>query len=452
GIELWENGRLGYHPDTNPAPATVTLTINHLTQHIAEEELAASCREYEAKAGTVTVLDVRSGEVLAMASWPTYDPNTPAVSLDTASRANLRNRTITDMFEPGSIFKIFIAAALIERQALDPNRHYFCAGSITRAGRTIMCTHNHGDQTFADVLANSCNVGMVEAVEGIKPEDLYKVLRDFGFGLPTAVELPGEAGGMLHRPAQWSGQSRHSLSFGYEVAVTPMQMACAAAAIANGGMLLQPHLVRTVTTRDGTVLYRGARHEVRRVVSYQTTRTLLQMMRGVIERGTGKSAAIAGFSVAGKTGTARLPNHETGGYYEGRYIGSFIGVAPADDPRLAILVSITDPNAAKGYYGAMVAGPVFQRVAKRILAQLGINPLTTLDQQLKPVTGPRRETKYDQQPGIMPDLKGLSLAEVTRLLGSDFPRARLEGSGLVVEQRPAPGASRWDGELYVRLQ
>lgn len=450
GMEKWANEYLRYDPETNPVTAQVTLTINHLTQHIAEEELAYSCDTFAAKSGTVVVLDVRSGEIIALASWPTYDLNHAADYLDTANRSRLRNRAITDVFEPGSIFKIFIAAALVERGAIDMQRHYFCSGSITRAGRTVQCTHNHGDQTFADVLANSCNVGMIEAIEGIKPEELYSILRDFGFGLSSGLELGGEVGGSLYRPSQWSGQSRHSLAFGYEVAVTPMQMAAAALAIADGGLLLRPRLVRSITARDGTVLYQGGRHEVRRVVSYQTTRTLLQMMRGVVERGTGRSAAIAGFSVAGKTGTARLPNHETGGYYDNRWIGSFIGVAPADDPRLAILVAITDPTRG-GYYGAQVAAPVFARVARRVLDQLGISPLSaTLD--LGQVAGAVRQTRYDRQPGIMPDLKGLTLAEVITLLGADFPRARLDGSGLVVEQRPAPGASRWEGELYVRLE
>ncbi len=450
GMELWGDRWLRYHAEDNPEPARVTLTIDHLTQHIATEELGSSCEKYGARGGTVVVLDVRSGDVLAMASWPTFDPNRYGDYLDTASRPRLRNRTITDVFEPGSIFKIFDAAALLEKRAVDLNRRFFCPGYISRAGRTIHCVHNHGDQTFADVLANSCNVGMVEAIDGIQPRDLYAVLRDFGFGLPTGIELRGEVGGALYRPERWSGQSRHSLAIGYEIMVTPLQMATAAAAIANGGVLLRPRLVRAVTTRDGTVLHRGQRQEVRRVVSYGTTRTLLRMMRGVVERGSGRAAAVNGFSVAGKTGTARLPNLETGGYYDNRWIGSFIGVAPADDPKLAILVSITDPT-REGYYGGTVAAPVFRDVAQRILAQLGISAPGTLA-DIGGTSGIARSSAYDGKPGIMPDLRGLTLADVIRLLGSDFPRARIEGSGLVVEQRPAAGTSVWDGELYVRLQ
>lgn len=446
GIERDEDAALRYDEETGRPGNTVVLTLNRMIQHITEDELGASCDKFKAAGGTAVVLDIKTGAVLAMASYPVFDPN----RYDESDSNAWRNRCLTDVFEPGSIFKIFVGSALLERNLIPLTRTSDCHVTIARYGHVYNCHEAHGVLDFPGVIAHSCNVGMIEAVEMIKADELYRALRDFGFGIPTGIELPGEVTGTLRKPFQWSGLSRYSMSIGYEVTVTPMQVATAAAAIANQGVLMRPHLIGEVRDRDGNVIRATEPRAVRRVTGVETAQTMLRLMRGVVENGTGKAAGIVGFSVAGKTGTARLPNFQTGGYYENRYIGAFIGVAPADNPRLAILVQVVDPDPSLGYYGAMVAAPVFSRIAKRTLDQWGITPLANLN--LGGETGAARNPAYDGKPGVMPDLRGATLTEVITLLGADFTRARVEGNGRVVAQEPAPGESTWSGELAVRLE
>jgi len=446
GIELHADQYLRYDDEKQSEQQTVVLTMNSIIQHIAEEELTAAVTKYKAAGGVAVVLEVKTGAILAMASLPNFDPN----DYTEFPRENLRNRVVTDVFEPGSIFKIFVASSALDQNLVRVGEEFECHRTIRKWRHTYSCYTNHGRLNFSDVIIKSCNIGMIKVVERLEADVLYRYLRDFGFGLSTGIDLPGEVSGTLRKPFSWSGLTRYSMAIGYEVTVTPLQILSAAAAIANRGQLQQPYIVREIRDRHGNVVKTASSPGVRQVINPRTAQTMLRLMRGVVEEGTGGAAAIEGFSVAGKTGTARLPNMVEGGYHQGRYIGSFIGIAPVDDPRLAILVSITDPDPDIGYYGGVVAAPAFSRITKRSLDHLGITPLASLD--FPAPTGVARSTEYDHLPGIMPDLHGVTLNEVIALLGADYVRARIDGSGMVTQQEPAPGASTWLGEIYVKME
>lgn len=332
---------------------TVVLTVNHQLQEIAERALGDAVARMGAEGGDVVVLDPSDGEVLAMASQR-EDPRATAAT------------ALTEPYEPGSTMKPFIAAMLLERgRAKETDIVDAHGGSFTINGRTITDEHQAVQFSLADVIRYSSNIGIVQFAERLSPREEYETLRDFGFGTPTGLAYPVESSGTLHEPARWSRQSANSMAMGYEVAVTPLQLAAAYVALANGGELLEPALVKEIRSPDGSVLYHHTRRVVRRVISASVARRVRQMLLGVVEDGgTAKLANLGNFALAGKTGTARRTVN--GHYAAGEHIPTFVGLFPADNPQFVILVKIDNPQGA--YVGGLTAAPVTKAVLEAALA------------------------------------------------------------------------------------
>jgi cell division protein FtsI (penicillin-binding protein 3) len=340
---------------TGTAPVTgntVVLTINHSLQEIADRALAEAVARMGAEGGDVVVLDPANGDILAMASQR-QDPRA------TASTA------LTEPYEPGSTLKPFIAGALLELgRARESDVVNTYNGKLTINGRTINDEHRAPRMSLAEVIRWSSNVGIVQFAERLSPREEYEVLRDFGFGTATGVPYPVEAAGTLREPARWSKQSANSLAMGYEVAVTPLQLAAAYVALANDGELLEPGLVKEVRSPDGRVLFRRERRVIRRVLSPAVARRVRTMLLGVVEEGTAMKADLGSFSLAGKTGTARRTVH--GRYAAGQHIPTFVGLFPGDHPQFVILVKLDNPRGA--YVGGLTAAPVTKAVLQAALA------------------------------------------------------------------------------------
>lgn len=438
------------------AGAHVELTIDVALQRVAEEELERAVRQFQARAGSLVALDPNTGEVLAMANVPRFDPNdTRGVGAD-----RVRNRAVTDVYEPGSTFKAFLAAAAIEEQVVRPDERINCEGGRYAVGnRTIRDAHPHGVLTFADVIAQSSNIGCAKIAERLGNERFGKVVKGFGFGSPTGVDLPGETAGLLRPVEKWGRIHLVTTAFGQGIAVTPLQMARGFAAIANGGDLLRPYVVKRITEEDGTLRYAATPHLERRVMSKRTARTVTDMLVGVTEHGTGKQALIEGFRVAGKTGTAQKVDPATGRYHPRDRMSSFIGFVPAEAPALVILVVVDSPRTAT--YGGVVAAPVFRAVAEYGLARRGILPTVEPAPVPAPPAGLRRaaaqalepEAEVDDSfaeiaaPGGVPSFLGLPMRDALVRAQTDGWTVRIEGSGYVARQSPLPGAVAADRTL-----
>jgi cell division protein FtsI (penicillin-binding protein 3) len=341
-------------PGTAPVIGhTVVLTINHALQEIAERALGDAVTKMSAEGGDVVVMDPANGEILAMASRR-RDPRATAAT------------ALTEPYEPGSTLKPFIAATLLDKgRARETDVVKTFGGQLTINGRTITDEHRADQFSLADVIRYSSNVGIVQFAERLSPREEYEALRDFGFGSPTGVPYPVEASGTLREPVRWSRQSANSIAMGYEVAVTPLQLAAAYVALANDGELLEPALVKEVRAPDGRVLYRHERRVVRQVISSSVARRVREMLLGVVEAGgTAKMADLGSFSLAGKTGTARRTVN--GRYAAAQYIPTFVGLFPGDHPQFVILVKLDNPKGA--YYGGLTAAPVTKAVLEAALA------------------------------------------------------------------------------------
>jgi cell division protein FtsI (penicillin-binding protein 3) len=342
------------------------LTIDEAIQHVAERELEKVVRRSEAKGGTVVVMDPKTGEILALANLPTYSPNDYA-NYPPALR---RNRALTDPYEPGSAFKAILAAAALEEGVVKPADLFHGEdGVIEVAGVKIRDHEKYGWMTFRDVLAYSSNVGTIKVGLKVGKGLLYSYITNFGFGLPTGIDLPGESPGLIRRPRSWSQISISALSIGQEISVTPLQLITAFAAVANGGSLIRPYVVKAVRGPDQT-LRQVAPFPVRKVISRETAKTLTSILQDVVGRGTGQEAAVPGYTVAGKTGTAQKTDNETGRYSHNKLVASFVGYVPAEEPRLVILVLVDEPR--RFAWGGTGAAPAFREIAREALAYLKI--------------------------------------------------------------------------------
>jgi len=351
-------------------PATgqaLTLTIDEVIQYIAEKELEEAVDHARAKSGTIIVMEPRTGAVLAMAVSPRFDPN--AVASLTADR--WRNKALTDTYEPGSTMKVVVAAAALEERVMMPGSMLFGEnGRMTIANTTIHDHEKLGWMTFAQMIQKSSNIGAAKTGMLVGDQRLYRYLQAFGFGQRTDIDLPGEVSGLLKAPREWGRRSLASISMGQEVGVTPLQMITAVSAIANDGVLMKPYVVAEVRDQKGQRMKEILPQVKRRVVSPATAHTLTTIMEGVVSSGTGTKAAIPGFRVAGKTGTAQKVDPRTGTYSSALSIGSFVGFVPADAPRLTIIVVIDEPQGEA--WGGVVAAPVFRRVGEQVLTYLGV--------------------------------------------------------------------------------
>jgi len=423
----------------------VALTIDSTIQYIAEREIDAAYRRTHAKAAMAVVLEPRTGDILAMAIRPTFNPNT---FLDVPSADYWRNRAVTDPFEPGSTFKAILAAAALEEGVVKPDdRINGENGAITLAGTTIHDWKKYGWLTFAEVLQNSSNVGSIKVGLSLGRERYHRYMKAFGFGTTTGVGLAGESRGMLRDPQRWSLLSLPTMSIGQEISVTALQLVAAFGAIANDGMLMQPRLVRSTIDPDGREARRFEPRAVRQVISPETARTLTGLLVRVVESGTGHFAAIPGYAVGGKTGTAQKLDPATGRYSRAPGVLSFVGFAPTDDPRFAMLVMLDEPKNEK--WGSEAAAPVFNAIGREILRYLEVPPRDI--QPLQIVTGPEviaprvRLASTAAEPvdadgtKRMPDLTGKTLRQALGALEPLRVEVRLAGQGRIVRQMPAAG-------------
>jgi cell division protein FtsI (penicillin-binding protein 3) len=402
----------------------VYLTIDKTIQHIAERELALAVRTFEARAGSVVVLDPTTGEILALANYPTFNPNEPA-RYDAAHR---RNRAITDFFEPGSTMKPFTIAGALAAETIRTDQLIDCQNGIMEIGEEIIHdSHAYSELTPAQILAHSSNIGTAKIGASMGRRGLFRTLRRFGFGERTSLPMPGETEGILRHYRHWYEMDAATISFGQGMSVTNVQLAAAMGAIANGGRLMDPILVRRVASADETVTEAVPR--VRRHVVPEHVADLVGDMLTAVTGpdGTGAAAAIDGYLVAGKTGTAQKADYVHGGYAENSWLASFVGFVPAENPRLVISVIIDEPVIA--YYGGEVAGPVFRRVGESALRHLGV-PASAGGEALVELSRERRQ----REAALARAERERARAE--RLAARERRRARLEGRE-VPETEPA---------------
>jgi len=351
---------------------SLTLTVDEVIQHISERELDRIVKESGAIGGTVIVMDPWSGEILAMAVRPEFDPN----KMNSSRPDQWRNRAITDFYEPGSTFKIITAAAAIEEGLVGPEDLIDCENGTYRVKGTTIHDHDAvGVVPFRQVIAKSSNIGTIKVAEILGPDRLSRYVESFGFGKRLGIDLGGEFGGLLRDRKQWSGRSLASIAIGQEIGVTPLQMVTAVSVIANGGWLMTPQIVKAAD-ESGRPAGRGegAHPQIkRRVLSEDTTETMVEILKEVVsERGTAQRASIAGFAVAGKTGTAQKFDQDLGRYSNERSVSSFVGFVPAEDPVVTILVVVDEPQGIA--WGGQIAAPVFSNIAEEVLHYLKVAP------------------------------------------------------------------------------
>jgi len=435
---------------------SLQLTLDRSLQYVAEKELARVIKKFKAKSGSVVVMEPASGRILALANQPNYNPNLPNKSR-TSSR---RNRAVTDMYEPGSTFKPFLLAGALEEKIVRPNQKTYCEnGRYEVGGKVIRDTKKHRKLTLTEMLKYSSNIGFAKLGKALERERFYSYIRDFGFGETTGVDLPGEVSGLLRSPSRWFEIDLAAISFGQGLSVTPLQIATAMSAIANGGVLMEPYLVERIIDARGETLNRRLPQVRRRVISEQTAKTVREMMVAVTEPGgTGTRAALPGYRVAGKTGTAQKVDPVTGGYSIDKRVSSFIGFVPAESPALVISVVVDEPD-GKGY-GGVVAAPVFARIAEQSLNHLNILPkgsvaaldLTQVEAEPLPDLAALIPETEPIDGLVMPDFRGMSYRQVLQEMQKKQLNLKLSGSGQVVEQSPAPGKTiRYGRQAWVRL-
>ncbi|HEY7171360.1 MAG TPA: penicillin-binding transpeptidase domain-containing protein [Vicinamibacterales bacterium] len=426
--------------------STIELTIDEYLQHVAERELRAGVAEHRADGGSAIVIDPHTGEILAMANEPTFNPN---VYRDFAETTR-RNRAVQDLYEPGSTFKIVTASAAIEEKVLPIDALIDTSPGIIRIGNRVVDEyqhHNYQTLSFTDVIVKSSNVGAIKIGFRVGTERLSRYVDRYGFGRPVSPDFPGENPGIVWSADKWTDSALASVSMGYQIGVTPLQMIAAFGSVANGGEYVEPRIVRAAY-RDGR---RYAVHPkvLRRTIEPNTAATLISIMEEVVKRGTAKLADIPGYTVAGKTGTAS--KLISGHYAASENNVSFAGFVPSRNPAIAIIVVLDAPHAG-GSSGGVVSAPIFKRIAESALRYLGVPPTIN---PAPPVLVARRDDSGPQPtaaveppvvnlvadgPGTLPDLRGMSAREATRTLVKLGLTARLAGDGFVVAQDPQPGS------------
>jgi cell division protein FtsI (penicillin-binding protein 3) len=426
----------------------VVLTIDKTVQYIAEKELEKVVAATGSKAGMAIVMDPNTGEVLAMANAPTFDSN----HFWNHRPDEWRNRAITDSYEPGSTFKAFLLAAALEEGVVKPNDIFFCEnGAYDVADRTFHDVKKHGWLSVANTIKYSSNICAIKLGERLGERRFLRYLDDMGFGRKTGIDLPGEASGVVRR-FKGSDVSLATISFGQGVSTTAIQLVNGISTIANGGFLMKPYLTKAIIAPDGVVVKEYNPSVVRRVFSEETMVMARSILKGVTERGgTGVKAALAEIDVAGKTGTAQKPDLIHGGYASGKYVSSFLGFAPADSPRLAVVVLIDEP--AGDFYGSTVAAPVFREIVKQSLAYMGVYPKSDEGNIPRLVSLNRKVALADVQEGRVPDFRNKSMRMVLRVANDVKLKVKVVGSGRAVSQVPLAGSEIYHGGVVeVRFQ
>jgi cell division protein FtsI (penicillin-binding protein 3) len=424
----------------------IRLTLDETIQHLAEREIDQAMNDFHATGATIVVLRPRTGEVLAIASRPGFDPN----DYGKADDAGRRDRAVSDFYEPGSTFKVITAAAALDAGKVRPDEVIFCEN-----GSYVVAKHRfhedrvpYGSLTFTEVLAKSSNIGTIKVALRMPSSDFLDVIRRFGFGSTTALELPGESPGLLERLSHWKGLTHASVAMGQEIGVTPIQLAAALGAVANDGVYNPPHLVEAFLSPDNTETPPERRPEdvPRRVVSAQSARTLRHMLQSVTIDGTGKSAQVPGYTAGGKTGTAQKIDPATRRYSKSRYVAWFAGFVPADTPALAIVVMVDEPKGPK-FHGGDVAAPVFSRVAEPALRYLGVKPdldrPLVIDDSLRAAAPGQDEVA----PAALKGARPVTVRVASNLGGSDLTPAGLSrfdalSRPAVLARNTAPAGAR----------
>lgn len=431
----------------------VVLTIDAAVQHRVERVARAAFSETRADSLMVLVLDADTAEVLSWVSLPDFDPNEVQTGSSTAGRSELADRPVTMAFEPGSVFKVFSIASLLELGTIDASSTFTCRGYYEQPladGSTIRigCIREHGTVDARRILQYSCNAGAAYASDTATKGAFAAALARFGFGRETGVPLPGESAGLLAPAAEWSARSKATIAFGQEVSASALQVAAAAVAIANGGTLLEPLVVSRIVSPDGKVVKAFGRTPLWEAVSARTARQVLDMMESATgEGGTARRAAIEGLRISAKTGTAQVVDRATGRYSESDFIASMLGIFPTDDPEVVVYVVIQNPR-GESYFGSTIAAPVFRDVALELVDALGIGRAGMVGEDAGgTVTAavPAAASIGD----VMPDLSGTPKRLLLPLLARDDLQVVLRGSGTVVRQDPPPGTAVTPGMRIV---
>jgi len=448
-------------PDREDRFQNVILTIDKQMQHVVETELGRAVQKWGAKGGMAIAMDPSTGKILAMATYPFFNPNQ---FLQYRSGA-WRNRTISDPFEPGSLFKVFLAAAAIEDKMVSPSDAFYCEnGSYTVYDRTVHDTHKHGWLTFRQIIKVSSNIGASKVGEKLGKDRLFRYITAFGFGEKTKITLPGESRGIVHHPRYWPPVAVDTISFGQGISVTGVQLVTALSAIANGGSLMKPLIVERVTDEKGETLQVFNPEMVRKVVSEGVARQVTALLKGTTEKGgTGEGAIPVGYEVAGKTGTAQKADGRLGGYAEDRYVSGFMGFGPVEDPRMVLLVVIDEPQGTT--YGGVVAAPVFKAIMENVLPYLHAHPKgtvivkneTDLSMELERVGTKSFVEDLQVRKGtgreVMPDLAGLPMRVALSQIEGKGLIIKVSGTGRLVEQAPRSGAIIEKGDMcYLKFQ
>ena len=396
----------------------IVLTIDSNIQYIVEQELKSGVEKSQGSKGIAALMNPETGAVLAMASYPFLDINNKGDYPEITQR----NLPIWYSFEPGSTLKIFLVTAALEENKVLPSTTFDCLGGRRKVGNTVINDLKpYRELTISDIIKLSSNVCASLLAEELGKELYYDYLSKFGYGVKTRIDMPGESTGKLIHYRLWGPVELATHSFGQGISVTAIQLATALSAIANGGFLMKPYIVQRIIGRNGSNYKEIKPFVVRKVLSYDTTQAATKMLEGVTTRGgSGTKAAVPGYRIAGKTGTAQVANPKTGGYYSERTIASFIGFAPADDPKITLVVIVEDPKTNP--YGGVVAAPIFKAISEKVLFYMGVPP-----------------TRSYAQTKIMPNLKGLSARDILKWAEREGVEVKLTGSGYATSHQPGVG-------------
>lgn len=423
----------------------LVLTIDKDIQYKVQQSLDRAVEKAQGKSGQCVVMDPETGEILAMATSPAFNPNL----FRQYSPDQWRNRVVTDCYEPGSSMKLFLLSAALEMNIVSPGTKFFCEnGEYTVGNTTIHDTREYNTLSASDIVVLSSNIGAIKIGNEFGYERFYEYLKKFGFGQKTGIDLIGERSGFIRPPNKAREVDRANAFFGQGMTSTSLQLANALASIANGGKLMKPYVVKAVKDESGKIIKEYHPHLIRRVVSPKTAKTVARILEGVVSnRGTAPDAAIEGYRVAGKTSTAQKVNPTTRRYSDKNYVAIFMGFVPVNHPKLVILVMVDEPQGV--IYGGDVAGPVFKEVGQWTLNRLRIQP-SLMMAATEPVDLKQEPVKTIKTPvlhkgmndgSLLPDFRGLTMREVLKNISSLGLNITLEGSGLAVTQSPEPGVS-----------
>lgn len=423
----------------------VRLTIDTMIQMFCDKAADEAIKDNKAKAVSIVVTDPRNGEILGMVNKPDYNLNDPWGTGKTADELNQewRNRAVSDTFEPGSIFKVITAATAMSENLVSDSDRYVCNGSKKVGNRVIHCanTKGHGTQTFAQILQNSCNVGFMDVGEKIGKDKLYEYITKFGFGSKTGIDLPGEATGIVKKPQQTSDVDLATISFGQTNTISCVQYLAAFNAVANGGKWITPHVMKEIDSADTNgkevSVKKYDNYNEKQVMDSAKAATLRGYLEKVVSEGGGKNAFIEGYHIAGKTGTAKKAG--VGGYMDGKYISSFAGMAPADNPRITVLVSIDEPDPSN-YYAGQISAPVAKKIFNDVFNYLALNTSTNKDDVARSML----------KDVVIPNVRGMKKADAVQLLKSNNIDCSIEGAGdIVSDTNPVPGYTVKEGTKIV---